>query len=137
MKLVLDTNQIIAGSLWPSGPAGFILETWRERKIDIIISPAILDEVERVLLTKFEAGHEAADYLKKVLAYHGKLVDPKEKINVIENDPTDNIFLEAAAEGKADFIVSRDNDLLKLNEFRGIAIISPEAMAQRIRKSIK
>ena len=137
MNIVLDTNQIIAGSLWPSGPAGFILETWRERKIDIVVSPAILDEVERVLITKFETGHEAVDYLKKVLAYNGKLVDPQEKINVIKNDPSDNMFLEAAIESRADFIVSRDNDLLKLKEFRGIAINSPEVMAQWIRKNIK
>jgi putative PIN family toxin of toxin-antitoxin system len=133
----MDTNQIIVGSLWPSGPAGFLLETWRKRKIDIIVSPAILDEVERVLITKFETGHEAADYLKKVLAFHGKLVDPQEKINVIKNDPTDNMFLEAAIAGKADFIVSRDNDLLKLKEFRCIPINSPEVMAQWIRKNIK
>jgi len=136
-SLVIDTNQIIAGSLWPSGPAGFILETWRERKIDIVVSPVILDEVERVLITKFQTGHEAADYLKKVLAYHGKLVDPQEKIDVIKNDPSDNMFLEAAIAGKADFIVSRDNDLLKLKEFRGITINPPESMAQWIRKNIK
>lgn len=105
----MDTNQIIAGSLWPSGPAGFILDT----------------------------GHEAADYLKKIFAYNGKLVDPKEKIDVIKNDPTDNMFLDAAVEGKADFIVSRDNDLLKLKNFRGIEIISPEAMTKWIRSNIK
>lgn len=133
----MDTNQIIAGSLWPSGPAGFILERWRERKIEIIVSPAILDEVERVLITKFETGHEAADYLKRVFAYNGKLVDPQEKIDVIKNDPTDNMFLEAAVEGKANFIVSRDNDLLKVREFRGIVINPPETMAQWIRKNIK
>jgi len=128
-SLVMDTNQIIAGSLWPSGPAGFILEKWRERKINIIVSPAILDEVE--------SGHEAADYLKRVFAYHGNLVDPKDRINVIKDDPSDNIFLEAAVEGKADFIVSRDNHLLKLREFQGIPINSPEIMAQWIRKNIK
>lgn len=133
----MDTNQIIAGSLWHSGPAGFILETWREHRIDIVVSPAILDEVERVLVTKFDTGHEAADYLKRVLAYNGKLVDPKEKINAIKDDPSDNMFLEAAVEGKADFIVSRDNDLLKLKEFRGIPINSPEVMAQWIRKNVK
>jgi len=137
VKLVMDTNQIIAGSLWPSGPAGFILETWRERRVDIAVSPAILDEVERVLITKFETGHEAADYLMKVFAYNGRMVDPKEKINAIKDDPSDNVFLEAAVEGKADFIVSRDKHLLNLVEFRGIAINPPEVMAQWIRKNIK
>ena len=133
-SLVMDTNQIVSGTIWPSGPAGFILETWRKRRIDIIVSQDILDEVERVLITKFDAGYESADYLKKVLAFHGKFIDPKERMNIIEDDPSDNIFLEAALEGKADFIVSRDNHLLRLKEFRGIPIISPEIMAQWIRK---
>lgn len=132
----MDTNQIIAGSLWPSGPAGFILETWRGHKIDIIVSPAMLDEVERVLRENFKTGYEAADYLKKVFAYHGKYADPKEKINMIKNDPADDIFLEAAVEGKADFIVSRDKDLMSLKNFRGAEIISPESMANWIRKNI-
>ena len=47
------------------------------------------------------------------------------------------MFLEAAIAGKAEFIVSRDNDLLKLKEFRGIPINPPEVMAQWIRKNIK
>ena len=134
--VVMDTNQIIAGSLWPSGPAGFILETWRKRKMDLIVSPAILDEVERVLVTKFDTGREAADYLRKVFAFYGKLVDPKKRIVAIEHDPSDNMFLEAAVEGGADFIVSRDSHLLRLKEFQGIAISPPEVMAQWIRRNV-
>jgi predicted nucleic acid-binding protein len=40
-------------------------------------------------------------------------------------DPTDDKFLEAAMNGRADVIVTGDKDLLDLNPFRGIAIVTP------------
>jgi uncharacterized protein len=40
-------------------------------------------------------------------------------------DPKDNMFLELALSGNADLIISGDNDLLVLNQFRGIPVITP------------
>lgn len=136
-RLVLDTNQFIAGVLWPDGPAGFILETWRKRRLEIVVSPPILAETERVLSTKFEKGQEAANYLRDMLLVNGVLVLPQEKIDAVKEDPSDNIFLEAAVAAQADFIVSRDNHLLRLDSFRNTKIILPERMAQWIRKNVK
>lgn len=53
---------------------------------------------------------------------------PKQKFDVIKEDKDDNKFLEAAVEGKADYIVSGDKDLLRLENFMGIKIISPSEM---------
>ncbi|MBI5636195.1 putative toxin-antitoxin system toxin component, PIN family [Candidatus Micrarchaeota archaeon] len=135
MKIVLDTNQLIAGILWPNGPAGFILECWRKGGIEPVISLEIIDELERVLTDKFDYGRESADYLRRTLAFHATLVEPVEKINAVRDDPSDKMFLEAAAAGGAQFIVSRDKHLLKLLEFRGIKIIPPEEFARKIRQS--
>ena len=54
------------------------------------------------------------------------IVEPKEKISIIKDDSKDNIFIETAVAGSVDYIVSQDNHLLKLREFRGIKIITPE-----------
>ena len=54
------------------------------------------------------------------------VVEPKEKIRAVKDDPKDDIFIEAAVAGSADFIVSQDKEVLKLKEFRGIKIITPE-----------
>ncbi len=45
-------------------------------------------------------------------------------------DPTDDKFLELAVNGRADLIISGDADLLVLNPFRGIAIMTPAAFVQ-------
>ena len=54
------------------------------------------------------------------------IVDPKEKIALVKDDPKDNIFIETAVAGNVDYIISQDNHLLNLKEFRGIKIITPE-----------
>jgi len=137
IRLVLDTNQLVAGSLWPSGPAGFLLNVWRNRKIDIIVSPPILSEFENVLVVKFGTETQNADYAKRSLAYHGYFVDPQREITAIKDDPNDNRILEAAVEGKADAIVSRDKHLLSIgSSFEAIPIFPPEQAAEWVRKSI-
>ena len=46
--------------------------------------------------------------------------------NSIIVEQKDNIFIETAVAGNVDYIISQDNHLLKLKEFRGIKIITPE-----------
>ena len=53
-------------------------------------------------------------------------MEPKEKITIVKDDPKDDIFIETAVAGYADYIISQDNHLLKEKEFRGIKIITPE-----------
>jgi uncharacterized protein len=52
------------------------------------------------------------------------IVNPTEKVDVV-TDPDDNKFVEAALEGKAEYIVSQDKHLLILKEYRGIKVLHP------------
>jgi predicted nucleic acid-binding protein len=65
-----------------------------------------------------------------------KLMDAAELVTVTERisacrDPTDDKFLELAVSGRADLIVTGDADLLVLNPFRDIPIVTPAAFVQR------
>ncbi|VBB42707.1 conserved hypothetical protein [uncultured Desulfatiglans sp.] len=54
------------------------------------------------------------------------LLTPAElAIEAVEKDPSDNMFLSAAAEGRADYIISGDHHLTGLGFFRGIPIVTP------------
>jgi predicted nucleic acid-binding protein len=64
-----------------------------------------------------------------------KLLAAEEVVTIIErtaacHDTTDDKFLEPAASGKVDVIVSGDADLLMLDPFRGILIVAPAAFVQ-------
>jgi len=49
---------------------------------------------------------------------------------MIKEDPDDNMVLEAAVAGQADFIVTGDPDLLNLKEFRGIRMVTAKELLE-------
>ncbi len=73
-------------------------------------------------------GDESRTWLRKLM-FAAEVVPITEWI-VACRDPTDDKFLELAVGGHADFVVSGDADLLALNPFRGIPIITPAAFVQ-------
>lgn len=50
-------------------------------------------------------------------------LEVKTTVEIIKNDPTDNVFLALAIDGKAEIIVSGDHHLLDLGSFKGIPIV--------------
>lgn len=58
MRIVLDTNVFVSGVFF-SGPPSRILKAWRDGKLQLAISPEILDEYQRV-------GEELADQFPTV-----------------------------------------------------------------------
>jgi len=55
-----------------------------------------------------------------------KLIESKQKVEIIKDDPDDNKVIECVIESSSDYIVTYDKHLLKLKEYKGIKIIKPE-----------
>ncbi|HOW37261.1 MAG TPA: putative toxin-antitoxin system toxin component, PIN family [Candidatus Pacearchaeota archaeon] len=131
MRVVLDTNVWLSGIFW-EGEASKILEKAEKKGLQVIISEEILSEIIMVLNreSKFQKyildlRLSIEELLRTVLSISA-LIETKTKLNVIKSDPKDNIILEAAIDGKATCIVSYDNHLLNMIEFRNIKIVSPK-----------
>jgi putative PIN family toxin of toxin-antitoxin system len=130
MNVVLDTNVVASAAISLKGPPAEIIRAWRADRFSWAISPPLLDELERVL-----SSHRLERYLtwspEEVREFVGlveeaaTVVEPDRRINVIAEDPADNLVLEAAVDAKADYIVTGDSHLLSLAEFEGIPIVSP------------
>lgn len=116
------------------GQVGKINTAWKDSKFTLIVSNAIVSEYLDVLQRpKF---HLTSDIIFDLIARverKAKLVTPTESVNIIETDPTDNKFLEAALEGKAIYVVSGDNHLLELKSFRGIDILTAHEFIARLK----
>lgn len=54
------------------------------------------------------------------------LVFPTRQLTAVKDDPDDNKFVEAALEGKAQYIISQDRHLVDMEEYRGIKILRPD-----------
>jgi putative PIN family toxin of toxin-antitoxin system len=123
MRVVIDTNVIISAYL--GGALEPILQAFKGGKFKLIISKVILDEYLDVLMRpKFKIRQEELDDLISLLIIKTEFVTPTSAVNVIQADPSDDKFLEAALEANATSIVSGDNHLLELKTFRGIPILT-------------
>ena len=125
VKAVLDTNIFISGIFWPGASYG-ILSLWKKGKITLVTSQDTLRELTevlsdfKILLPKDKIQERIDD-----LARNSILVEALEKIRAVPDDPKDDIILEAAVAGRAEYIVAQDKHLLKMKEFRGIKIVMP------------
>ena len=126
MTIVCDTNVLVSALLFPGGPPDEILKLVREGYAKLAISMEICTELEGVLRGKFEMPEKDAKEVIKSIREISFLVQPKEKINLIKEDPPDNKILECAVAADADYIISGDlKHLQSLKEFRDIPILSP------------
>ena len=126
MRVVLDTNVVVSAMLLP----GSIPRRALDKRLDegsILISIPVLLEIAEVLTReKFERYVTESERLRFLVALlnETELVEITEQIDVCR-DPKDNKFLELAICGEADFIITGDDDLLDLDPFRGVRIITP------------
>jgi uncharacterized protein len=127
MRIAFDTNVYIAAVL-RGGFAEDIIALADKGVVTLLTSKEILSELEKKLLSKFNFSKEQVDLIIRRIKKLSSIIVPTEKISKIQRDPEDNKILECAVAGKADLIVSSDQDLIQLKMFEGIPIIHPKTL---------
>ena len=135
IKVVLDTNVLISAILSAKGTPAQILGLVREDKIELLFSTATTQELWDVLhyqrikdrLEKLKIPLSIAEEFLKGLIKASTIVLVTKEVDVIKDDPSDNIFLACAVEGQANFIISGDNHIKQLGQYQGIQILEPAA----------
>jgi putative PIN family toxin of toxin-antitoxin system len=102
-----------------------------DRDIEIAVSQPILDELIRVLRDKFQWDGYRLQGAKQQLLGLARLVVPTRTLDVIKEDEPDNRILECAVAAGSEFIISSDNDLLRLGSYAGMPIMRPVDFLQR------
>jgi putative PIN family toxin of toxin-antitoxin system len=132
MRIVLDTNVFVSAVLKVNSLPFLVV-----RRIDqhggLLKSAVTEQEILNVLARPHIAAVTSPSYrsdLAKLLA-RAELVAIIERIAACR-DPTDDKFLELAVNGHADLIVTGDADLLALNPFREIPIVTPAMFVQGV-----
>jgi uncharacterized protein len=137
LRIVLDTNIAISGLIW-RGPPHQLLVALTEDQFAAFTSYTLVSELTRKLLgTKL--GREllkrdiAAQQL--VMAYSAlcELVSPGPLAQRVSRDPDDDAVLACALAARADLIVSGDQDLLVLQAFEGIPIVTAAQALERFK----
>ena len=124
IKAVLDTNVLISGLLWEGIPKKIIDKYRIENQFILILSPELIHEFCLKLSDKFKVESKTVKEWLNLLKENAELVVVGKTVKV-SRDNKDDMVIEAAIAGKADFIVSGDRDLLIIKKYENISILTP------------
>lgn len=130
MLVVLDTNVVISAFLSPRGTPAQVLRRWEAETFEIATSPTLRAELSRTLeyprvKKNIKASDEEMQDTLRRLAMVPLNREPTSQIDIVKRDKDDNRVLECAVDAGAQYIVTGDEDLLELQEYEGIQILSP------------
>ena len=130
IRVLPDTNILISSVFWRGNPYE-VVRRGILGEYQLVISAEILDEVVDKLRNKFKFPEESIQELIDILMTYCHIIDVTSKFDVVR-DKKDNKIIECAFDGKADYIVTGDPDLLVLKEFKGIKIVKAKEFLEMI-----
>jgi putative PIN family toxin of toxin-antitoxin system len=123
IAVVLDTNTLVSGLGW-SGPPSVLVDALLAGELMLVLSPPLLDELERVLAyPKLAHVFDDPAGITILVRSVAEVVEPTSTLAAVADEP-DNRVLEAAVEAGVDAVVTGDAGLLALVEFQGIPVMS-------------
>ena len=141
-RAVLDSVVLISAFLRPGGVADGVLHQAYECTFELFLAEEILSETRRVLL---EADRIRRRYVYPDESVHRFIVGLRALAQmtgslptltgIVERDPNDDMIVACALVAGADYIVTRDDDLLSLRTYESIIRMTPEAFMSVLRNS--
>lgn len=132
MRIVIDTNVLISGIIFGGKPSK-IIELLFGKKISVFASPEMVDEYKRIY------GELGERYAKRT---HNELNEIINSMNILPShshieacrDPDDNKFIECAIDNRCIYTVSGDKDLLVLEQYEDIGILTVSEFLEQYEK---
>lgn len=138
IRAVLDTSVLVSSVLVPAGVPAQVVAAWRANRFVLVTSRAILAEVRHTLdYPRIRRKYAFTDSeVNRFLALlEMESVAAKWGPDVSEagiRDPDGEMILSCALAGSASFLVSSDQDLLVVGEYRGVRIVTPRQFLVRL-----
>ncbi len=132
MKIVLDANVVVAAFA-----ARGLCESLFEFCLgshEILLSEPLLAEIRRNLVKKVKLERRTAAAIEGLLRENGSLLEPAAVADDACRDADDLHILGLARTGKADYLVTGDDDLLVLRRFGQCRIVTPRQFWSRMRR---
>jgi putative PIN family toxin of toxin-antitoxin system len=137
MRLVLDTNVLISGLLYPGGPPSRLVKAWRAGAFDLVISDFVIDELTRIwthLASRLKASpNDLADFIDTIglraelLRIDATMLAQASTAGL--RDPDDLPVLALLIGSGADYLITGDKDLLALAD--AYPILAPADFVDR------
>jgi len=123
MRVVLDTNVLVAAFIARGVCAEIFERVISEHELEL--SPHLLGELDRVMSVKLRFDPRRVEKALALLRRVGRIVEPKALEEPVCRDRDDDEVLALVRSSCAECLVTGDDDLLTLEVFEGIPILSP------------
>jgi putative PIN family toxin of toxin-antitoxin system len=132
-RVVFDTTTVISALLFANGRLAWLRQHWREGGCIPLISRPTATELTRVLrYPKFRLSPDDCQELLADYLPYCEVIEPIELCASVCRDANDQPFLDLAQSGRADLVISGDQDLLSLTGQTTFLIETPEAYRRKI-----
>ena len=113
--VLLDTNILVSAFINPKSKPAKLLTHWKKRKFDLVISDILLHEFSEVIRRprikeKYSISDKEIKELEKIILDRAIFVPTSGELSLCR-DPDDNVIIETAIVGKANYIVTGDKDI--------------------------
>ncbi len=128
LRAVLDTNTLISGMITEKGSPAAVLRAWQNNAFVMVSCQSLIEEFVGVahrshLQVKYKLTDDRIEEMAQLIRAKAFLTSELYKVDVIKDDPDDNVAVSCALEGSAQYIVSGDSHLISLKEYQGIRMI--------------
>ncbi len=131
MRVVLDSNVLVSALVGHSLPRRLLFQLLKGHVI--LSSIQMLAELEEVLLRKkFELTRGQIEEYLKLVINGTHLINVTVCPEIVLEDPDDDIILATASEGDADYIVTGDKHLLRLEKHQVTKIVTVKEMLELV-----
>ena len=129
-RALCDTNVLVSAFI-AGGPPSRVIEAAMDERVELVLADPVLGELERVLTVKLHFKPERVRKIRTLLidVASARVPASGRLPEAIAGDPDDDLILACAVEAEAQVLVSGDRrHLLPVSEYRGIRIITPQAL---------
>lgn len=140
LKAVFDSATLVSAFLTPAGLSATLLQQARGGAFQLCLAEDILEEIQHTLLEyqRIRRRHPYSDEEVREFCAMLRTVAPPIRdlpsLTGISRDPKDDMIIACALQALAQYIVTRDDDLLSLGTYRRIKMITPEAFSDLLRQ---
>jgi putative PIN family toxin of toxin-antitoxin system len=129
-KAVLDTNVLVSGLLRGHSPPSQVVDAWIDGCFTLATSLYQVEEVNHVLsypriARRIRLNDAELEMILAALLVRAEIVPGRLQLPGVTRDPKDDAIVACAVEGGADYLVSGDQDLLVLDVYEGIQLVTP------------
>lgn len=136
MKIVLDTNVLVAGLLSPFGPCGEIVRMVSSGELKLALDARILTEYQEVLARpKFRFDHDKVSAILDLIEHHGSIVAASPLKQPLP-DPDDEAFMEVAIAAQVACLITGNHVHFPVESCQGATVLSPSEFLMFYRQHI-